>query len=78
MEIGKEDREEMRKEEVMGEGKIRLFFRQESGPDDVFHFREHQGRTCRGVRLKAPAIVNGRRDNSNVETEAFQVLRKKW
>ena len=32
----------MRKKEVLGEGKIRLFFQQESRPDDVFDFGEHQ------------------------------------
>ena len=47
--------EELRKEEVMAEGKIRLFFQQGSGPDDVFDFGEHQGRTCRGVCLKGPS-----------------------
>ena len=61
MEIRNEDREEMRKEEVMGEGKIRLFFQQGSGPDDVFDFGEHQGSTCRGSVLEGPpAVVNGR------------------
>ena len=37
----------------MGEGKIRLFFQQESGPDDVFDFGEHQG--SRGVCLRGPS-----------------------
>ena len=55
-----ERNEEMRKEEVMGEGKIKQFFQQESGSDDAFDFGEHQRRTCRGVCLKAPAVVNGR------------------
>ena len=41
-----ERNDEMKRKEVMGEGERRRVFQDGIGPDDVFNFGKHQGRTC--------------------------------